>query len=108
MIVIQSRAEATSILVKTQTPYIACAVQNAQNHGLRICGAKIDIVATVYHQSQAGSDHVARDAAMSDQCDAFDMGAEARDEIAGHLRIAGFGDIVIDAVEIAPSALRDD
>ena len=45
---------------------------------------------------------------MSDQCGTLDVRVESDEEISRCLMARGFGDVVIDTVEIAARAIRDD
>jgi hypothetical protein len=100
-----SKASHSAIVIELQPRHIARAVHDANDDGLGIGDAKVDIVTPVDSKTESGPDIVTRHTTVAYTCNALQMPVEHGNEPTRCSEIGDAGKMVIDLIEILPSPI---
>jgi hypothetical protein len=94
-------------VVEAQSPQVAGAVHDADDYGLAVGDAEVDVVAPVYGESQSGPHAVARDAAVTQSGDPLEPRIQLGDEAPWRFLRTHTKQMRVDFVEVAQGVPRD-
>jgi hypothetical protein len=96
-----------SIFIEPQPLHVAGAVNNTDDDGLGVRDAKVNVVAPVNGQAQSASYVISRNSTVPQTCNMLQTGGELGNKPARGLWIGNPDEMIVDFIEIAPSAISD-